>query len=162
MSATRFNDAVTALLGLYHGVFDAQQVPVYDGVQPTAAAVTDFLVVGHDGSLGADGTLAADAIAGTFTQQDVAQGGMREETGYVGCLIVAQTGDATDFGARRQRASDLLGAAEDAAGANGGLQSGNAAGVLLVGTSDGRFINRLSNGAAVMLAYRVYYSTEWD
>ena len=161
MAATRFNDAVLALAAAYQAAPALEDVPVYDGVQATASADDDFIVVGHDGSLGADGTLAADALAGTFTQANL-EFGTRQETGYVNCLIVSQTGDAGDIPGRRQRASDLLSAAEDAAGANGGLQSGNAAGIMFDGTSDGRLINRLSSGVAVLLAYRVSYSTEWD
>jgi hypothetical protein len=161
LSATRFNDATNALLALYRAAPALAGVPVYDGVQPTLATDDDFLVAGHDGSLGADGTLSADAPAGFFSQQDVAQGA-REEAGYVNCLIVAQTGDAGDTAARRQRASDLLAAAEDAAAAHGGLLTGDAAGIMLAGTSDGRFISRLGAGTAIMIAYRVAYSTEWD
>ena len=77
-------------------------------------------------------------------------------------MIVAQTGGAADFAGRRQRATDLLAAAEDAALANGGYQAPGFPGLMFDGTSDGRLINRLSSGVAVLLAYRVYYSTEWD
>jgi hypothetical protein len=161
VSATRFNDALNALLALYQAAPAFAGIPVYDGVQPTVAADNDFLVAGHDGSLGADGTLAADAPAGFFSQSDIDMGG-RQETGYVNCLVVAQTGDAGDTAGRRQRASDLLSAAEGAAAAHGGLLTGDAAGIMIAGTSDGRFINRLGAGTAVMIAYRVAYSTEWD
>ena len=161
MSATRLNDAVNALLAAYQAAAALAGVPVYDGVQATASADNDFIVVGHDGSLGADGSLAADALAGSFTQVNL-EFGARQETGYIGCLIVSQTGDATDFAGRRQRATDLLAAAEDAALANGGYQAPDFPGLLFDGTSDGRLINRLSQGTAVLLADRVYYSTEWD
>lgn len=160
MSATRFNDAVLALLAAYGATLSG--ATVYDGAQALTLTDEDFVIVGHDGSLAADGTLNANALAGTFTQQDIEQGG-RQETGYVNCLIISQTGQATDIAGRRQRASDLLQAAEDAAGANGGYQSGGFHGLMFDGTSDGRFINRLyGNGSAVLLAYRVYYSTEWE
>jgi len=161
VSATRLNDAILALLAAYKAASAFAQVPVYDGVQAMTASDRDYLIIGHDGSLGADGSLAADALAGSFTQVNL-EFGVRQETGYISCLIVSQTGDAADFAGRRRRATDLLAAAEDAALANGGLQSGNAAGIMFDGTSDGRFINRLSGGVAVLLAYRVYYSTEWD
>lgn len=161
MSATRLNDAILALLAAYKAASAFAQVPVYDGVQAMTASDRDYLIAGHDGSLSADGSLAADALAGSFTQVNL-EFGVRQETGYVNCLIVSQTGDPADFAGRRQRATDLLAAAEDAALANGGLQSGNAAGIMFDGTSDGRLINRLSSGVAVLLAYRVYYSTEWD
>lgn len=160
MSATRFGDAVLALLAAYGAASGLSGVPVYDGVRAMAGSDPDYIVIGHDGSLGPDGSLAADALAGTFTQANLEAPGIRQESGYVNCLIVSQTGDAGDFPGRRQRASDLLQAAEDAAAANGGYPA-SAPGLMFDGTSDGRFINRLSQGVAVMLAYRIYYSTGW-
>jgi hypothetical protein len=162
MPVTRFNDAVNALIAAYQAAPAFEGVPVYDSVQAMAGTDGDFIVVGHDGSLQADGMLSANAPAGTFSQQDLAMTAIAQETGFVNCLIVSQTGDAGDVTARRQRASDLLGAAEDAIAANGGLQSGAAAGIMFDGTSDGRFVNWLSRGVAVLLPYRVSYSTEWD
>lgn len=163
MPVTRFNDATLALYGLYQAAIATTLagVSVYDGVQPVTGTDNDYIVVGHDGSIGSASMLSPDAVAGTFTQSNL-EFGARQETGYVNCVIVCWTGDPS-FTAHRQRASDLLQAAEDLALANGGLLSGQAAGIMLDGTSDARFINRLTGaGSAVLLAYRVYYSTEWD
>jgi hypothetical protein len=161
VSTTRFNDAALALAGAYQAAAALSGVPVYDSVRAMTGTDPDFILVGHDGTLQADGTLNPDAVAGTFTQVNLEMPGVRQETGYVNCVIVSQTGEG-DVAGRRQRASDLLDAAEDAAAAGGGYPAA-APGVMLDGTSDGRFITRLSlGGIAVLLAYRVSYSTEWD
>jgi hypothetical protein len=161
VSTTRFNDAALALAGAYQAASALSGVPVYDSVQAMTGTDPDFILVGHDGTLQADGTLNPDATAGTFTQANLEMPGVRQETGFINCLIVSQTGDAGDMTGRRQRASDLLAAAEDAAAAGGGYPAA-APGVMFDGTSDGRFITRLSlGGIAILLAYRVSYSTEW-
>lgn len=162
MSATRFNDAVNALLARYAAAPAFEGKQVYDGARAVTWTAADFIVVGHDGSLvagpGGGSDLNPDALAGTFTQADIDMPD-RQETGYVNCVIVSWTGDSDDVSGTRQRASDLLQAAEDAAGANGGYDG---TGLMFAGTSDGRFINLLSQaGLAVILAYRVAYSTEW-
>ena len=162
MPTTRFNDAMLALTAAYKAAAPLAGVPVYDSVQAMTGTDPDFIITGHDGTLEADGTLAPDALAGTFGQVNLEMPGVRQETGYINCVIVSQTGDAGDMAGRRQRASDLLDAAEDAAALHGGFPVA-APGVMLDGTSDGRFITRLSlGGTAVLLAYRVYYSTGWN
>jgi hypothetical protein len=167
MPVTRFNDAVLALLGACRAAspFSAPGgggVPVYDGLRPMTGSDPDFLIVGHDGTLEADGTLAPDALAGTYLQQNLEMTGVRSEAGSVNCVLVCQSGDAADAAGRRQRAALLLSAAEDAAAASGGYPAA-APGIMFDGTSDGRWVNRLSlGGVAVLVAYRVSYSTEWD
>ena len=156
MSVTRFADAVTALLAAYQGAAGLSGVPVYDGAQPTGAADTDFVLVGHDGTIAADGTLEATALAGTYLQQwaDTTTG--RDETGSVNCLIVSQTGDASDIAGRRARVKTLLAAAEDAAA------QATVTHLTFDGTTDGRFIYRQSaGGVVVMCACRVSYSAPW-
>jgi len=164
MSATRFNDALLSLLAAYQAAPALSGIPVYDGPVVTGAADPDFIVVGHSGALGPDGTLAPDVSAGTFTQGDLVMPGVREEKGLVACVIVSQTGDAADIPGRRQRATDLLAAAEDAAAAHGGYpQDDRGAGLMFDGTASGQFTSRLSQGgAAVILAYRVSYSSGWN
>jgi hypothetical protein len=157
MSTTRFADAVTALLAAYNAAAGLFGVPVYDGAQPSGAADTDFLIVGHDGTIAADGTLEATALAGTYAQQwsDLTTG--RDETGSVNCLIVCQTGDATDVSGRRTRVKALLTAAEDAAAA------AVVSHLTFDGTTDGRWIYRQAgSGVVVMCAYRVSYSAPWN
>lgn len=156
MSTTRFGDAVTALLAAYTAAPALAGVPVYDGAQPSGAADPDFLIVGHDATMAADGTLEATALAGTYTQDwaDTTTG--MEEHGTVNCLIVSQTGDAADLAGRRARVAVLLGAAETAALA-AVVQH-----LTIDGTTDGRFLCRQSaGGCAVMCAYRVAYSAPW-
>src|SRR6185312_13209230 len=131
-------------------------VPVYVGAQPSGAADQDFIIVGHDGTIAPDGTLEATALAGTYLQQwaDTTTG--RDETGSVNCLIVSQTGDATDITGRRARVKVLLAAADAAAAAV-------VSHLTFDGSSDGRFIYRQSaGGVVVMCAYRVSYSAPWN
>ena len=159
MSVTRFADAVTALLAAYNAAaaLGGAGVPVYDGAQPSGAADQDFIIVGHDGTIAADGTLEATALAGTYLQQwaDTTTG--RDETGSVNCLIVSQTGDASDITGRRARVKTLLAAAEDAAA------TAVVSHLTFDGSSDGRFIYRQSaGGVVVMCAYRVSYSAPWN
>jgi len=159
VSATRFNDAVTALVAAYKAAPALAQVPVYDGIQPQAASDPACVIVGHDGTLEADGTLVPDVLAGNFTQQWIEMGG-RQETGTVNCVLICQSGD-TALAPLRVQAGTLLGALEDAADAGGGY-AGGLTDMTFDGTLSGRWINRqASGGAAVMVAYRVSYSTEW-
>lgn len=159
MSATRFGDAVTALLAAYAAAPALAQVPVYDGIQPQAASDAASVIVGHDGTLEADGTLAPDVLAGNFAQQWDRMGA-RQETGFVNCALICQSG-ATELGALRAQAAALLKALEDAADAGGGY-AGGLTDMTFDATAGGRWIYRQSlGGAAVMVAYRVSYSTDW-
>lgn len=159
MSATRFNDAVTALVAAYKAAPALAQVPVYDGNQPQTASDPQCVIVGHDGTLEADGTLVPDVVAGNFTQQWI-QMDVRQETGTVNCVLICQSGDTALTGLRTQ-AGTLLEALEDAADASGGY-AGGLTDMTFDGTLNGRWINRQAlGGAAVMVAYRVSYSTEW-
>lgn len=155
MSTTRFTDAITALLAAYQAAAGLAGVPVYDGAQPSGAADTDFLIVGHDGTIAPDGTLQATALAGTYQQlwADTTTG--QDETGSVNCLIVSQTGDAADVSGRRARVKVLLAAAEDAAAAAAVSH------LTFDGTTDGRFIYMSGAGVVVLCAYRVAYSAPW-
>jgi hypothetical protein len=158
VSTTRFTDAITALLAAYNAAaaLGGAGVPVYDGAAPTGAADVDFLIVGHDGSMAADGSLEATALAGTYQQlwADLTTG--QDERGSVNCLAVSQTGVPEDLPGRRARVKVLVAAAEDAAAA------AVVAHLTFDGTSDGRYIYRQSAaGAAVLCAYRVSYSAPW-
>ncbi len=156
MSTTRFGDAVTALLAAYAAAAPLAGIPVYDGAQPSGAVDVAYLIVGHDGSMAADGTLQATALAGNYLQDwaDTTTG--REERGVIQCLAVAQTGDAAGLPGCRAQVRTLVAAAEDAAAAAVVTH------LTFDGTSDGRFIYRQgAAGAAVLCAYRVTYSAPW-
>jgi hypothetical protein len=155
VSVTRFTDAITALLAAYNAAPGLAGVPVYDGAAPTGAVDADFLIVGHDGTMGPDGTLEATALAGTYLQQwaDLTTG--QDERGSVNCLAVSH-GDTADMPGRRARVKVLVAAAEDAAAAAVVTH------LTFDGTTDGRYIYRQSAaGAAAMCAYRVAYSAPW-
>lgn len=160
MSATRFDAAVTALVAAYTAAQAQSGIPVYDGIQAQAASDAVCVIVGHDGSLEADGTLAPDVLAGNFAQQWIEMG-TRQETGFVNCVLICQSGDAAALGALRAQASALLEVLEDAADAGGGF-AGGLTDMTFDATANGRWIYRQAlGGAAVMVAYRVSYSSEW-
>ena len=156
MSTTRFADAVTALLAAYQTAPALAGVPVYDGAQPSGSADTDFVIVGHDATIAADGNLEATALAGTYAQQwaDLTTG--QDERGSINCLAVSQTGDTSDMPGRRARVKVLVAAAEDAAAA------AVVSHLTFDGTTDGRYLTRQSGGGvAVICAWRVSYSAPW-
>lgn len=156
MSTTRFADAITALLAAYRNAAALSGVPVYDGAQPSSAADPDFVIVGHDASAAADGTLQATALAGNYLQDwaDTTTG--KDERGSVNCLIASQTGDTADMAGRRARVTTLLAACEDAA------LAAQPAHLTFDGTTDGRFIySQGQAGVVVLCAYRVAYSAPW-
>ena len=156
MSTTRFTDAFTALLAAYQAASGLAGVPVYDSDVITSASDPDFIVVGHDGTMGPDGTLEATALAGTYLQDwsDTTTG--KDERGSINCVAVSQTGDPADTAGRRARIKTLLAAAEDAAAAAAPSH------LTFDGTTDGRFLTRQSTGGvAVICAYRVAYSAPW-
>lgn len=159
MSFTRFSDAVTALIAAYSAAPALSGIPVYDGIVPQTFSDPVSVIVGHDGTIEADGTLVPDALAGNYTQQWIEMGA-RQETGFVNCVLTCQSG-ATTLATLRAQAAPLLGALEDAADASGGF-AGGLTGMTFDGTANGRWIYRQSvAGAAVLVAYRVSYSTEW-
>jgi hypothetical protein len=156
VSTTRLTDAITALLAAYQNAAALAGVPVYDGPQPTGAADFDYIIVGHDATMGPDGSLQDTALAGTYLQNwaDTTTG--QQETGTVNCVAVSQTGDSSDTAGRRARVKVLVAAAEDAAAA------AVVSHLTFDGTSDGRYITRQSQGGvAVICAYRVSYSAPW-
>ena len=157
MSTNRFSDATDALLAAVKAAPALAAIPVYDGAAITAAADLEFILVGHDGTTEADGTLTGSALAGQYVHQwsDTTRG--LEEDGSVNCLVVSQTGDPADMAGRRDRCQVLTAAVEDAAAASGGAL---VSGLTFDGVTDGRFTYRQSgNGVAVMHAFRLAYST---
>lgn len=156
MSVTRFADAISALLAAYTAAPALNGIPVYDGAQPTMAADTLFVIIGHDGTVDGAGSLQGTALAGTYAQawSDLDTG--MDETGVIQCLIVAQSGDPADMPGHRARVTALLAACEDAA------LAARPSHLTFDGSSDGRFVYvQSSAGAACMCAYRVTYSAPW-
>jgi hypothetical protein len=157
MSTTRFTDAAAALLTAYTSAAGLAGVPVYDGPQPSASYDPDFIIVGHDATMGPDGNLQSTVLTGNYLQEwsDTTTG--MDERGWIQCVAVSQTGDSGDVAGRRARVKVLLAAAEDAAAA------AVVSHLTFDGTSDGRFIARQSSaGVAVVCAYRVAYSAPWS
>jgi len=162
MPVTRFHDAVTALIAGCQAAPALAGIPVYDGPAVSTGTDPDFIIVGHDGVYTTDGTLAADTTAGTYTQVNLEMTGVTEETGFIGCVLACQSGDTGDLAGRRARATALLGAIEDALDVNSGYLAG-AAGVMFDGVSDGRWAYRqTAAGVAVIVPFRVTYSTQWQ
>ena len=157
MSTTRFGDAVAALLAAYQAAPALAGVPVSDGVQPSALAAADFVIVGHDASMDGDGILQPAALTGTYTQDVAYFPDVSEERGSVNVVIASQTPDTTAVAACRARVTALVAACEDAADA------ASAPHLKFDGTTDGRFITRQgAGGLAVICAYRVAYSAPWN
>ena len=157
MGTIRFADACDALLAALKASPALAGIPVYDGAAVTAAADLEFILVGHDGTTEADGTLTPAALAGNYTRQwsDTTTG--QEEDGSVNCLAVSQTGDPADMAGRRARTQALEAAVEDAAAAAGGHLI---PGLTFDGVTDGRFTYRQgASGVAVLHAFRLSYST---
>lgn len=155
MSVTRFADAINALLAAYTAAPALAGVPVSDGTTPIPQGGPDFIIVGHDATTDANGTLQASALAGIYAQDwaDTTTG--RDERGSVNCLIASQSPDITDLAGRRARVTVLLAACEDAA-------LGQASHLSFDGITDGRWLYRSgAAGAVVICAYRVAYSAPW-
>ncbi len=158
MSTIRFSDAVTALLAAFATAAPLSGVTVSDGPSPTAAQAPDFIIVGHDGSLDADGTLSGVTQAGSLTQAWLEFQAIRNETGHVHCVAVSQTGDWMDLAARRARTQALVAACEDAA-----LAAGVVGGLQFEGTEDAAVAYRqLDQGVAVIIPFTIGYTTQWS
>jgi len=157
MSTIRFSDAVTALLAALTAAAPLAGVTIADGPNPTAAADPDFVIVGHDGSLDADGALSGITQAGSLTQAWLEFRAVKDETGHIHCVAVSQTGDAADIPARRARAQALVAACEDAA-----LAAGIVSGLQFEGTEDAAVAYRqTSAGVAVIIPFTIGYTTQW-
>ena len=157
MSAIRFSDAVTALLAALNAAGPLAGVTVADGPNPTAAADPDFIIVGHDGSLDADGALSGITQAGTLTQAWLEFKAVKDEAGHIHCVAVSQTGDTADLPGRRGRAQALVAACEDAA-----LAAGVVSGLQFEGTEDAAVAYRqVGQGAAVIIPFTIGYTTQW-
>jgi len=157
MSTIRFSDAVTALLAALTAAVPLAGVTIADGPNPTAAADPDFIIVGHDGSLDADGALSGITQAGSLTQAWLEFRAVKDENGHIHCVAVSQTGDAADIPARRARAQALVAACEDAA-----LAAGVVSGLQFEGTEDAAVAYRqLGQGLAVIIPFTIGYTTQW-
>jgi hypothetical protein len=157
MSTIRFSDAVTALLAALTAAVPLAGVTIADGPNPTAAADPDFIIVGHDGSLDADGALSGITQAGSLTQAWLEFPRTKDETGHIHCVAVSQTGDTTDLPGRRARAPALGAACEDAA-----LAAGVVSGLQFEGTEDAAPAYRqVGQGTAVIIMFTIGYSTQW-
>lgn len=159
MSTTRFADACDALLAALATAPALAGIPVHDGTVITAAADLEFIVVGHDGSVDPSGVLAGTAPAGTYAQNWIDTTSPQQETGFINCLIVSQTGDPADVAARRQRVKTLTAAVEDVAAAGGRALT---TGLTFDGVTGGQYIyQQASSGMAVLHTFRLSYSTAW-
>jgi len=157
MSTIRFSDAATALIAAFGTAAPLTGVTVSDGPSLTAAQAADFIIVGHDGSLDADGALSGITQAGSLTQAWLEFPATKDETGHIHCVAVSQTGDAADLPARRARAQVLVAACEDAA-----LAAGVVSGLQFEGTEDAAVAYRqLGQGVAVIIPFTIGYSTQW-
>lgn len=158
MSSTiRFSDAVTALLAACAAAAPLAGVPVADGPSPAAAQAADFIIVGHDGTLDANGALSEVTTAGTLTQSWLEFPAVKAEAGHIRCVAVSQTGDSPDLPARRARAQVLVAACEAAA-----IAAGVTGGIQFEGTESAAVAYRQTGqGVAVLIPFTVGYTTGW-
>ena len=151
-------DAMAALTSLFQASVGLAGVTVTEGDAPSVAADSEFIVVGHDGSLAADGSLAEFTVSGTFTTNFVTEGHPpgQQEDGRVNVVAVAQSGDAGDLPGRITRAQALLSACDAAC-------TDVTSGVIVFDSAGtGRLITRqASAGCAAILAFTVIYSGPW-
>ena len=151
-------DAMAALTAAFQASAALTGVTITQGDAPSAAGDPEFVVVGHDGSLAADGSLAEFTVSGSFTTDFVTSGSPpgQLETGRVNVVAVAQSGDATVLAGRITRAQELL-AACDAACTD--VTSGT---IVFDSAGSGRLVTRqASAGCAAILAFVITYSGPW-
>lgn len=151
-------DAMAALTAAFQASAALTGVTITQGDAPSAAGDPEFVVVGHDGSLAADGSLAEFTVSGSFTTDFVTSGSPpgQLETGRVNVVAVAQSGDATALAGRITRAQELL-AACDAACTD--VTSGT---IVFDSAGSGRLVTRqASAGCAAILAFVITYSGPW-
>ena len=151
-------DAMAALTAAFQASAALTGVTITQGDAPSAAGDPEFVVVGHDGSLAADGSLAEFTVSGSFTTDFVTAGSPpgQLETGRVNVVAVAQSGDATALAGRITRAQELL-AACDAACTD--VTSGT---IVFDSAGSGRLVTRqASAGCAAILAFVITYSGPW-
>lgn len=158
MSSNRLGDAMTGLYNLFTASPALSGVTVTLGLSPTAAMDSEFVIVGHDGTLDADGSLQETSEAGTFTMSFVTQGlpPLQEETGIVRVVAVSQTGDTGDLSGRITEAERLLAACTDAV-ANQKVSDI----VFDTGTPGRLFTRQAGQGCVAMFAFSVGYSAPW-
>jgi hypothetical protein len=161
VSTVRFSDAVTALIAAFAAAPALTGVTVDDGVRITGEPDDDFIVVGHDGSLEADGSLSHETGAGTWTQSPLEFEDVRQESGAVNCVAISQTGDTGDLAGRRARVQVLVAACEDAATA---LQPTATGGIIFDGGDDQGAMRyrQVDRGAVAMITFTIGYSTQWS
>jgi hypothetical protein len=149
---------MAALTTAFQAAAGLSGVTVTQGYTPTAAADPEFIIVGHDGSLEADGSLAEFATGGTFTSTFIEQGQppLSQEDGTVNVVVVSQTGDQGAMAARITEAQRLLSACDDAIT---DLHSGD---VVFDSVGTGRLLTRqTSQGCAAIIAFTITYSSPW-
>ena len=158
MSAALLADAMAALASLFSASPALSGVTITEGDAPSAAGDPEFIVVGHDGSLAPDGSLAEFTVSASFSTQFITGGSppAQLETGRVNVVAVAQSGDATALAGRITRAQELL-AACDAACTD--VTSGT---IVFDSAGSGRLVTRqASAGCAAILAFVITYSGPW-
>jgi hypothetical protein len=154
----RLGDAITAITAALTAAPALAGVTIVTGTAVTAAADPEFLVVGHDGSLDADGALAGTTAAGDFLTEFVTAGNPagQQETGNVNVTAVSQTGDATDLPARISRVQAMLAACDDA------TTDLHTSAMVFDGPGGGQVVTRqISGGAAAIITFQITYTAPW-
>lgn len=158
---TYLSDAIAAAYTALSAAGGLSGVRVEQGQQPSAEYASEFVIVGHDGSYDPDGSLAEFTEAGSFITQFVYDGAPpgQQETGTVSCVVVTQSGDATDLAGPVTRAEELLGACTSAL--TDLHVNGNE--IVFDQATRGRLVTRQgSQGCGAMYSFDIGYSAPWN
>lgn len=158
MSSNRLGDAMTGLYNLFTASSALSGITVTLGLTPTASQDSEFVIIGHDGTLDPDGSLQETSEAGTFTMTFVTQAvpPLQEETGLIRVVAVSQTGDTGDLSGRITEAERLLAACTDA------LANQKVNDIIFDTATPGRlFTRQAGQGCVAMFAFSVGYSAPW-
>jgi hypothetical protein len=148
-------DAINALLAAFQGSTALSGVTISLDV-PSAINESQFVIVGHDGSLEPDGSLSPITEAGAFTTKFAYTGNPpgQQEDGTVNCVAVCQTGDATLLAAQITAVEAVLTACSAAASdllTSGGIQFETVQGAHL-------WTRQAGAGCAAEIAFTITYS----
>jgi hypothetical protein len=158
VSSNRLGDAMTAVYNLISASPALSGVTVTLGLSPTAAMDSEFVIVGHDGTLNADGSLSENSEAGTFTMAFIVMGQapLQQETGQVRIVAMSQTGDSGDLAGRITEAERVLAACTDA------VAGQKATDILFDTAAPGRLLTRQAGqGAVAGFAFTIGYTAPW-
>lgn len=148
MAVSQYPTIVDAILTTLKADTNLSSVVISDGLPITEDRLVDLVIIGNSGD--PDST-----EAGSISQEYHDLAGVnstRDETVYINCCVLSQTGDV-DVAATRTRAFQILGYVSDALRANYGLGLAN---VIRVELTDVTVtVEQFADGTAVRLPFTI-------